>query len=448
MALRSLNLPKKPTAPTLPEPGAVPLTGTSVEVPHESLRSLDTLLASGGRVLFHTGLMGGDFFLVKSGNDPAGASPLYPDKSTSRIVARQEGISITPGSFPWLEVVALPSGPQQDFAGSAYVKDGAGGVIDLEIEYLNGDAETTTVNATVSLEASQQENNAEPPASYFSLLVREADGKPQIFAQIADAWWHRWTRGLDVTVNLTLRYRGSPRPLDVVVVERPLLVVTESTDDRWPTAMYSFGLPLAQGPSPYPIQQTAAADPALGTASIRRALYGHGRLLGPCLAWWSAATEHVNTLAEWVSYHSGSGDDEAPAWVNSGGTTPALLGSDGLTSVSANNFGWRLGHYARQAGHGDDFLDGRTGVLPVEVSAWMKVSGGGSGIVEVRTDETGWGSIYLTTASTSYVEVRVTGWLEVGTGPEDGPVARAWVYGTGGGTAVSVRDFRIDFLQV
>jgi hypothetical protein len=426
----------------------VPLTGTSVEVPHESLRALDTLLGSGGRVLFHTGLLGGGSFLIPASANPNQASPVYPNKDTWRVVARQDGIPLTPGSFPWLEVVAIPSGPQQWFgvkdAVTQFWKDGAGGIVELEIEYVNGDAETVTATISTPLAAANYEHNAEPPAPYSSLLVRQANGKPQIFQQLADAWWYQWTRGLDVLVNLTLRYRGSPRPIDVAVVERPLLVVTESTDGRWPTAMCSEGQPLEQGPSPYPIQQIAGADPALGTESIRRALYGHGRLLGPCLAWWSSATEHVGALSTWISYHSGTGDDEAPAWTMTG-TTPTLLGSDALTTESDDNFGWRLGHYARQAGHGDDFLDGRTGVLPVWISAWLKVSGG-TGTITVKTDSVGWGDVVLTTASTSYVLVEVPAWLEVGAGPEDAPVARAWVRNSGANT-VSVRNFRIDFRQ-
>lgn len=447
MAYRVLQLPKKPTAPLLPAPGSVPLASTSVEPPHDSLRALDSLLGSSGRVLFHTGLMGGDAFLVKDGNNPESGTATYPTKSDWRVVARQHRILITPGSFPWLEVVALPSGPMQRYviAEGTYYKDGAGGEIQMVVEYTNDDGQSTTVSASVSLEASGEIYQAEPPAPYASLLIREADGKPQVFAQIADAWWYRWTRGLDVRVTITLRYRGSPRPIDVAIVERPFLVTTESTDSRWPTAMYSFGNPLQQGPSPYPIQQIGAADPALGTASIRRALYGHGRLLGPCLLWWSSATEHVDGLSSWVSYHSGTGDDEAPPWTMTG-TTPTLLGSDGLTAESDNNFGWIPGHYARTADHGDDFLDGRTGVLPVLVVAWWKVSSG-TGTITLKTDGDGWGDIVLTRTSTSYGITVGFGWLEVGTGPEDAPPVRAWVEGSAGGVTVSVRNLRVHILQ-
>ena len=445
MAYRSITQKTKPTAPELPEPGAAALVATSTDVPHAALHSLDTLLASGGRVMFHTGLMGANEFVIPNGDDPEGASPIYPNSTTWRVVARGRGIPITPGSFPWLEVVALPSGPMQaPPVLSAYLKDGAGGDIELVVTYNNGDAQTTTVTAAISIEASQVYHQGEPPAPYFSLVIREASAAPNTQVQLSAAWWHRWTRGEDVTCDWVLRYRGSPRVIDLAVVERPLLLVADTTDSRWPSAMYGNGQPLQQLPGEYPIQQIASADPALGTASIRRALYAHGRLLGPCLAWWSSDTEHVSALSAWISYHSGTGDDEAPAWTMTG-TTPTLLGSDSLTTVSDNNFGWRLGHYARQAGHGDDFLDGRTGVLPVWVSAYVKTSAG-TATISVRTDEVGWSEIVLEATNTDWDFVRVPGWLEVGTGPEDAPVLRAWVSNSGANT-VSVRSLRVDFRQ-
>lgn len=448
MAYRTLTLPNRPTAPTLPDPGAVPLTATSPQVPHASLLALDTLMGSGGRVLFHTGLLGGDSFTVPSGTDPESASPHYFNKSTWRVVARGNDIPITPGSFPWLEVIALPSGPMQLFgtidAVTGYFPDGAGGDIKLEVVYTNGDAQTTTVVATVTIPASGSEFAAEPPAPWFSLVVKEATAMPNTIQQLSVAWWHRWTRGEDVVIDYTLSYRGSPRPIDVAIVERPLSIVTDTTDSRWPTAMYSKGDPLESPPTQYPISQFASADPALGTASIRRALYGHGRLLGPCLVWWSSADEHISSPADWSSYFSGTGDNEAPPWTMTG-ATPTLLGSDGLTAESANNFGWRLGHYARQAGHGDEFLDGRTGVLPVWVSCYGKVSSGAASIT-LKTDTAGWGDVSLRLASSSYTWVRQPAWIEVGTGPEDAPVARVWV-SAGTTSTVSVRAFAVHMRQ-
>jgi len=419
MAYRSLYLTD--SAPASPPVAAVPLQATSLGVAHESLLALDTLHGASCRVLLEAGLRGGDQFLVLSGDDPTDTVRIYPDKDTPRVVGRAYQIPLTPGHFVGLDVVALPSGPTQYTPGpSSFLPDGAGGRVEMAVTYTNSDAQTVTVTVGVDLEASIEVFAAEPAAAWASLIEKSATAIPAGPLQPSAAWWERWTRGEDVLVDIVVSYIGSPRVVDLVVVERPHQIFVDTTSDRWPSAIYSQVGPLDNPPSDYPIQQVAAADPAGGTESIRRALSSHGRELGPCLFGWSCATEHTATLDDWVSYDTGTGDDEAPP-DSATGTTETLVGTD-LSGATANHPAWIAGHYARQVDHGDDFLDGRVGVLPVWVAAYCRVSGG-TGTYRLVTVE-GWSEITWTTASTSWAWVVTPGWLELGTGPEDAPPVR------------------------
>lgn len=427
MAYRTLTdlLSKVPIATS---PLAVPLQATSPAVAHKSLRPLDSLPTSGRRVLLELGLRGGDKFLVLNGVDPNSPSRIYPDKSSPRVAGRLHNVSLTPGHLVALEVVAVPSGPCQRDEVALFVPDGAGGSIEVEVTYANGDGQSVTCQAAVDLAASQLPRSAESPAGYYSLIVSQAVAIPTPLIPSAEHW-QKWTRGGDVTASAVVRYVGSPRPVDVVLVEVPHSIVVDTSDSRWPAAMYSAnGQPYAQPPSDYPIEQLSATDPGGGTRSIRRALRSFGRELGPCLFGWSSAAEHVGDLDDWISYDTGSGDDEAPP-ASVTGTTLAEVMFGGEKS-SSNLFGWSTGNYARDVDHGDAFLDGRTGVLPVWVAAYCRVSGG-TGTYRLRTDDVGWSEIVWSTTATSWTWVLTPGWLEVGTGPEDAPPARLWASNSG-----------------
>jgi hypothetical protein len=423
MSFRSLNLTD--TAPSIPLPAAVPLQATSPDVPHDVLRGLDTLHGASSRVLLELGLRGGDRFLVRTGVDPTDTVRTYPDKTTPRVVARASAIPLTPGHFVGVDVAALPSGPTQYTPGpSSFLPDGAGGRVEVEVTYTNGDAQTVTTTVTISLEPSVELYAAEPPNPWASMLYRSATAIPDGPLEPTASWWERWTRGGDVTVSFVVSYIGSPRVVDLVVVERPSVIFVESTSDRWPTAVYAQGgQPLATPPSDYPIEQVTGTDPAGGTASIRRALYAHGRELGPVLVGYSCATEHVGDLDDWVSYDTGTGDDEAPP-ATATGTTETLVGFELLSGTGVEMPAWIVGHYARQVDHGDDFLDGRTGVLPVWVAAYCRVSGD-TGTFRAVTGE-GWSEIAFLVTSTTWGWTYTPGWLEVGTGPEDAPALRLW----------------------
>lgn len=434
-------------APTIPQPRAQALEAQSRIVAHDSMRALDTLVGSGERVLLEFGLRGGNKFLIPSGTNPDSGSRVYPDKDTPRVVGRLDSVILTPGHFIGVEILALPSGPLQVEITDTppdFDDDGAGGQVEIEVTYVNSDAQTVTCKAAVDLAASDQLYAAEPPNAYYAMINKKATAIPVPFIPSADHW-QKWTRGFDVKASVVVRYIGSPRVIDGVIVEHKNTIVVDQADTRWPSAMYTHaGAPYIAHPGDYPVTQLNASDPGGSVAAIRRALHSHGRALGPFLFDWTSATEHIGDIEDWVSYFDGSGDDEAPA-ASMTGTTPTLL-PWGLTSESANNPGWSTACYARQVDHGDRFFDGRTGVLPVWFTAYVKVSAG-TGTYRMRTGiSPAWSEIYFTTTNTSWHWKLEPGWLEVGTGPEDAPLARLWVNNSGANTCY-VRDVAV-FMQV
>lgn len=435
----------QPRAPAIPVPAAVPMTPTSPDVAHDVLGSLDTLIPSGHRVLFEWGLRGGVKFLIPNGTDPESTDPrVYPNGDTARIVGRG-ATKLTSGHFVRVEVLALPSGPCQrtvylDSEGSQtldpgegvsydeWISDGASGRVEVECTYTNSDAQTITVTAVIPVQASGENFYAEPPNAFASIVAKTATAVPQTGTPSAEHW-QKWTRGKDVEVAWVIKEIGSVRVIDGHLTESPKWIVVDQADPVWPSTIYAGGggFPYGSLPSDYPIQQLTDTDPGGGVESLARAVRDQGRALGPALISWSSSST-VATLEEWISYDyettdvDGSGDDEAPAHVHTG-TTPTLAPFT-ITAESDNNPGWAVGCYAVPADHGIDFLGGLAGVIPVLVTARCRVSAG-TGTYRLTTGL--WSEVVWTVTSTTWVDVEVAGWLEVGTSPQASPRARLWL---------------------
>lgn len=422
---RQLELPEGGGPPNLPDPTAVPTLATGTQPPHDGLRALDTLPGSGHRTIFEYGLRGGDSFLVLNG-EPADVHPgvrMYPDTDTPRIVGRMIGVPMTPGHFLGIDLVALPSGPtQRDDGSSGYEEDGRGGSVRLEVTYSNG-VDTVNSSCELAVVGSEETEAAEPAAAHESLLTSSATAIPWGLDPDADHA-EKFSRGNDVTASWVLKIFGSLRPVDLVVVERGVGITVDQASAKWPTAMYAeAGQAYEEIPSDYPIEQLTSTDPGAGTNSIRRALLEHGRQLGPMIAWWGSGTEHAHSLFEWIDYDGGSGDNEAPP-VEAEGT--AELQVPYLVPADPRFPGWCAAHYARQVDHGDEWLDGRTGVLPVWVALYVRGDAAEYSIKSGDPMGEEWSAIELSTTAGTWEWVLEPGWLEVGTGPEDSPVVRLY----------------------
>lgn len=420
MAYRRLALDKLGNVPTVPDPLAIPGDPTELDPPHAALRSLDTVVGSGRRVLWALDLQGALAWLIPDGTDTDSAPDrVYPDKDTPRVVGRVKA-DLSPGSLVMLQCLAAPSGPTQVWQTTPtteFVDDHGGGKVRAVITYTAPDGVTTSeVSSTIVIPQSEEEFAAEPPsvlgAEFYQSFSLPGGLDPD------PAEWIQWL-GLGVTIEARIEHIGSPRVIEVALVERPTETLAE-LGQPWPSTMYvdAGGAPLPEAPSLYPIIQASDTDEGFGTNSIGAAIAAHGDALGPVLFWWSSADEDIATLEDWISYDftggspsSGLGDDEAPPFTVTG-TTPTRVP---LTQAA----GWTTGaHGPTLEQSGEDMLRLRAGVLPVWIHAyWRCPTATKEAILDVYTSD--WDKVRIQTAEDDYAWTTVPAWIEVGTNPED-----------------------------
>lgn len=390
------------------------------DAPHQAMRSLDTLVSS-CRVLGTWGLQGSAFFSILDGDSPVydPGDRKYPDAETARVVLRLSSIPITPGHVVGLDVVALPSGPNQyQPLSNEWAESGRGGTVTMTVTYTNSDAETITAVAGVTPSASDRVYGAEPANGHASLETYSATATP--FGLVPSAVdREKFARGGDVLVDVVVEYAGSPRVVSFAVVERPAAMVVDMGSAEWPSAMYAAGgAAYEQLPSDYPVEQLTSSDPGGGVEGLRRALEQHGLQLGPCLAWQSSGREGVDMLT-WLDYDDGTGEDEAPPFTSS--SSSFIFLPYGAALASAQFPGFQLGGYARQARDSDEWFDGRTGVLPVWATVYAYAK---EGVFQWRTGLSEWSAINIDATGEAWGWFIKPGWIEVGTAPDDAPVAR------------------------
>jgi hypothetical protein len=403
------------------------------DAPHLAQKSLDSLVSS-CRVLGAWGLQGSGKFSIPDGTNPTynPGDRLYPDEDTPRVVLRMTSVPLTPGHVVGIDVTALPSGPTQvQFETNDWTESGRGGQIILTVTYSNSDAQTVVATCVVTPTSSVRVYGAETASAHAALEAYSATAAPfGIVASAVDR--EKFARGGDVLVSFEVSYTGSVRVADFAVVERPAAIIVDTTSSEWPSAMYTQGgAPYDALPSEFPITQLSTADPGGGHVAIRRALEQHGMQLGPCLAWQSSGREGASILT-WLDYDDGTGDDEAPAIASS--STSYVMQPYGF-APSAQFPGYQMGNYARQIRDSDAWFDGRTGVLPVWAVVYAK---GTSALYKWQTGLTEWSAVVVPiTSGASFGWVIRPGWIEVGTAPDDAPVARLLVDDASGGGVVT-----------
>lgn len=415
------------TTPIVPEPTASALELIDIDTPHDTLLALDTFVAS-RRVLARLGLDGGKRFVVPDGTSPTSGSQVYPDNTTPRVALRLEHVELTPGSLVRMDVLWAPAGPtQRSDGGGGWELDEVAGSVRATITYRSPDAEENEAIITLEAEPSEEPNGAEPGNVIGSLARATKLAVPTIIDD-DPAEWSKWTRP-GVECDVVLEVIGSPRIVDVALVEQPWSTTSELADE-WAGPLYGDddGNPHPQPIHEWPQTQASTDDRGDGIVAIAEAIATHGDQLGPVLVAWSSANEG-DSLADWQT------DDEAVPFIATGTSQQQLVSGEELSSTSS---AWATGsHGAPLVQSGDDALARRTAVLPVWIWAYMRVAGTGTGYLRVATSD--WDSYTLETTSLAWEAKRVPGWLEVGTAPEDQRQLRAHAYASVGGLDVETR---------
>lgn len=308
----------------------------------------DRVLSHGRRVLLHVGLHGSDEWHVS--DDPVGGVLAHPHPTNARIVARLPAVTLTPGCFVRLIVAASPSGMT---ATSGPTAEGASGAVRLSCAWDNG-LSTPTTTTSITIPPSTEPDGAQPsgPGGAWSHMHRRRSPliTPANLASIANL--AAWSEG--VTVSMTLSFVGSPRAVDVVVVEEPFAYARDVSSGVWAIPLHAdgSGANLGQLPGTWPVIARSAADVGAGAEVLTDAARRLSQKIGPVLwshtAWAEsegdfsssevvARTITATTWTELVSPPAAIYDADAAGWSLSAGANARRVQESEATAVLRDN---------------------------------------------------------------------------------------------------------------
>ena len=374
----------------------------------------DRVLSHGRRVLLQVGLHGADTWHVS--DDAVGMVLAHPHPDTERVVARLPGITLTPGCFPRLYVVANPSG--MTATPGPVTATGAKGIVRLACSFDNG-IDSPTITKSVAVPGSTEANAARPsgPGAAWSHLYRRRSTlfEPANLALLANA--AAWSEA--VTCSMVLSYVGSPRAVDVIVVEEPFAYARDISAGDWVAPLHSNaqGDNAGQLAGPWPVVKRSASDAGGGVEVLTDAARRISQEVGPVL--WSASVWDEND-EDFTSTEAGARSITSSDW------TELIVGT--TTAYSAAGSGWSLssGANARrvQESEATAVLRDRTNAAPVRCYVYGRMTTAGP-TARVRF-ESGAESIaeVAIPASTSWAWHDAPGTLRCGLGAQDPTVGQ------------------------
>ena len=377
-----------------------------------AFRDADDILGNGRRVLGRVGLHGEARHQVGS-TSTSSPGQTYPLKTASRVAFRWKGL-LTPGHWPTVSALVVPSGATQVFVGGiGWVLDAAAGWIAVTVAFTGPASETVT--HSFSLPASGEANAGEGAAAGWAWSALRRVGPSMVSP--ADALQNittarTWSEG--VTAEITIAYRGGVRCVDLVVQEAPgkyarSLGVDAASTFTAPLAVGGTGFAPATYPSTLPLEETSATDPTFGAELLADVIDRQHSRLGPVLAQWSGWRE-----AGAVTLLEGQG-------VTTTSLTYVNLIDTALTTWSAASPGWSLasGGQAQQYGTSEPRRITRDVDACVAVRCWVygARTGGGTSTVRFQTADYSIAEVAVTGATAGWWSA--TGHLRCGLGPED-----------------------------
>ena len=403
-----------------------------------AFRDADDLLGNGRRVLGRVGLHGEEKHQIVS-TTTTSASQTYPLKATSRVALRWKGL-LTPGHWPAVSAIVVPSGATQRFAAPNWTLDAVVGWIDVTVAFTGPASETVT--NTFTLPASGEANGGEGAAVGWAWAAMRRLG-PSVLAPagaLQNASTARtWSEG--VTAEITIAYRGGVRCVDLVVQELPFfyarsLGVDASSTYIAPLAVGGDGQSPATYPSTYPIEATSGTDPTFGAELLADVVDRQHSRLGPVLAAWSGWRESgAVTLTEAQGVTTTS-----LTFVNLIDTT--------ITAWAAASPGWSLasGGQAQQYASSEPRRITRDKDACVPVRCWVYGARTGSGTSSVRFTSSGFSVAEVSITSSTSAWWSATGHLRCGLGPEDTSVLQILGRLAAAGT-LTVRHIVVEYLD-
>jgi hypothetical protein len=400
----------------------------------------DRLLGNGRRVVCRVGLHGAENFQVGNADPDSDLTQVYPDHDTPRVAARAKW-KLTPGTFPMLSALVVPSGMTQRFSLAdpiGWVADEPHGRLQVLVSFNGIDDVTRTLDLPISLNTWGAESTAEGAAWAALRRVEIPLVYPEQAHELA-ADVAAWSEGVEC--ELELRYIGGCRVVDAVVQERPWRYGRDVGTDDAPFAstlvVDAAGDTVGAYPAEYPVEERNADDPTYGMIHLLGVAHRQHTELGPVLAAWPAWDETTQpvtaTDAATVSTSSTSFvrlldagaayDAAAPGWsVSSGGQAQQ----------------WRSSNAAR-------VLRDKDACVPVRV--WAYCHRTGSGTATVRFQSADYSVADVAFASSTPAWRSGVGHLRCGLGPEDASVLQVLGRVTVGTAALHVRHVLVEYLD-
>lgn len=399
----------------------------------------DRTLGNGKRVLGRVGLHGYENHQILSVNPSSGGPQVYPLKTDYRAALRLK-VLLTPGCFPRVSVLAVPSGATQKIM-AGYTLDSYEGHVDIVAEFTGAGSES--VGHTINIPASETIYGGEPNLEgwAWSKLRRFVTGfLAPIDALASHQGLGDWCEG--ITCEITVYYRGGPRIVDLVVWEEPYgysrdVGVDATSTWSTPLAVAAGGQPPGVYPSTYPVEELSGTDPRFGATLLADVVDRQQHRIGPLLAQWSGWRESQAVTAL------------AAVGVSTTSTSYVNLLDTSITAWASASPGWSLasGGQAQQADTSDARRITRDKDACVPVRCWVYGSRTGSGTSTVRFQSEHYSIAEVSITTTTDGWWSATGHLRCGLGPEDTSVLQILGKLAAAGT-LTVRHVLVEYLDV
>lgn len=407
----------------------------------------DRLLGHGRRIVAAGGMQGSTSYRITS-VDALSNVPIYPEIGFELRVHRGR-VNVTPGHYLVFNALCGPAGPTQgefDMGDGVYLQDSIGGQIKVAITYDNGVDTLDPLVQTPGTMNSSDTYGAESmePGGYFGQLhqIRAGFKIPGTDTIGPDAAAKAAAWSENVTAEIEVSYINSPRVADWIIYEVPFQYARSFEDPApWSSSLYTNGQgqPLTKYPSAWPVSHTnTGGDPSNGYTFALATASRQTSALGPYLISQSTYDEGHQPLSQGT-----------PPPLTTASTTYVDLWRPAITSWGADKAGWSLssGGNAPQWGTSGPHLELRdkARVVPVRVSVYARVLGGGTGRLRLMASDYSCAEILVNSSSYQWFETDAH--LLCGFGAED--TSNAILFGkvSAGGTTLSVQYFQVQHID-
>lgn len=421
------------------EPPLQPLLGGKLAKRDRVLSAFanpDRLLGNGRRLIGRVGMHGSATMGVGSADPSSGFTQIYPTRVAVRTMLRARWTP-TPGHFPMLSALVLPSGMTQKGPAGTWIADVPYGLISVRVTFDAVASETVTWSKVLPVSGEQWAGEKQAPGAAWASLTRLEIPlvAPDNIKKAGPM--HDWSEITLATASISVV--GGARIVDAVIQERPWAYVRDVAND----IHYSSTLVTNQSgqivktyPVEYPVDERGPSDPTYGSNNLADVVHRQQNLLGPVLASWSSWDETTQGVA--------STDADS---VSTSSTTFVDMVHSSLTSWAAGNPGWSLssGGNAQQFKSSNALRETRDKNACVPVRIWVWCHRTGSGTATLRFQSADYSIAELHVSSSTEAFRSCTGHLRCGL---DSSVLTMFGKTASGADTLHVRHFLVEYIDL